>query len=39
MRSRSPRPRLVMSLVAGLANLIPAAGATRIDPIRALRSE
>jgi predicted permease len=30
---------LVMSLVAGLANLIPAAGATRVDPIRALRSE
>ena len=30
---------LVMLLVAGLANLIPAAGATRVDPIRALRSE
>ncbi len=30
---------LVMTLVAGLANLIPAAGATRVDPVRALRSE
>ena len=29
----------VMLLVAGLANLIPAAGATRVDPVRALRSE
>jgi predicted permease len=29
----------VLLLVAGVANLIPAAGATRIDPIRALRSE
>ena len=29
----------VMLLVAGLANLIPAAGATRMDPVRALRSE
>ncbi len=29
----------VMLLVAGLANVIPAAGATRIDPVRALRSE
>jgi putative ABC transport system permease protein len=29
----------VMLLVAALANLIPAAGATRIDPVRALRSE
>lgn len=30
---------VVMLLVAGLANLIPAAGATRVDPARALRSE
>ena len=30
---------IVMLLVAGLANLIPAAGATRVDPVRALRSE
>lgn len=30
---------LVMLVIAGLANLIPAAAATRIDPIRALRSE
>ncbi len=30
---------VVMLLVAALANLIPAAGATRIDPVRALRSE
>ncbi len=29
----------VMLTVAGLANLIPAAGATRIDPVRALGSE
>ncbi len=29
----------IMMIVAGLANLIPAAGATRIDPVRALRSE
>ena len=29
----------VMVVVAGLANLVPAAGATRIDPVRALRSE
>ena len=29
----------VMLGVAALANLIPAAGATRIDPVRALRSE
>jgi putative ABC transport system permease protein len=29
----------VMLVVAGLANLIPAAGATRVDPVRALRSE
>lgn len=29
----------VMVIVAGLANLIPAVGATRIDPVRALRSE
>ena len=30
---------VVMLLVAALANLIPAAGATRVDPVRALRSE
>jgi predicted permease len=30
---------VVMLGVAALANLIPAAGATRIDPVRALRSE
>jgi macrolide transport system ATP-binding/permease protein len=30
---------VVMVGVAALANLIPAAGATRIDPVRALRSE
>jgi hypothetical protein len=30
---------LALLLIAGLANLIPSAAATRIDPIRALRSE
>jgi predicted permease len=30
---------LVMLVIAGLANVIPAAAATRVDPIRALRSE